>query len=33
MYHVSRYSGWQTPLLDIEEMSVISEIVNDGCNF
>lgn len=33
MYHVSRYSVWLTPLLDIEEMSVISEIVNDGCNF
>lgn len=33
MYHVSRYSGWLTPLLDIDEMSVISEIVNDGCNF
>ncbi len=33
MYHVARYSGWLTQLLDIEETSVISEIVNDGCDF
>jgi hypothetical protein len=33
MYHVARYSRWLPPLLDIEETSVISEIVNDGGDF